>query len=212
MYSKALPWRCGTRISHYSDMFRWNIFYLIQQSYDTNDGTFIRRLHLWRPNSSPTILTISCLWVFYANHCPKKIFKRFLTFSFSGSAYWEKRRWLQKEKVISLRFELFIHLLVLLDRILPSRRVFCPFFHVGFTLVFYGRWSWVNLKRSAPLQIYLLTLLSSNGWFQCGGFGMFIPDPDIYPSRTSDPESKNSNKREGWKKNCHNFLCSHKFH
>ena len=32
-------------------------------------------------------------------------------------------------------------------------------------------------------------------------------------SRSSDPGSKNSNKREGWKKICcHTFLCSHKFH
>ncbi len=29
---------------------------------------------------------------------------------------------------------------------------------------------------------------------------MFIPDPDFYPSRISDPGSKNSYKREGWKK------------
>ncbi len=47
---------------------------------------------------------------------------------------------------------------------------------------------------------------------------------DVYPgsrilifthpgSRISDPGSKNSNKREGWKKICcYNFLCSHKFH
>ncbi len=27
-----------------------------------------------------------------------------------------------------------------------------------------------------------------------------IPDPDFYPSRIPDPRSKNSNKREGWKK------------
>ncbi len=40
-----------------------------------------------------------------------------------------------------------------------------------------------------------------------------IPDPDFYPSRIPDAGSKNSNKREGWKKICrHNFLCSHKFH
>ncbi len=40
-----------------------------------------------------------------------------------------------------------------------------------------------------------------------------IPDPDFYPSRISDPGSKNSNKREGWKKIwCHTFLFSHKFH
>ncbi len=42
---------------------------------------------------------------------------------------------------------------------------------------------------------------------------MFIPDPDFYPSRIPDPGSKNSNKRERWKKiSCHTFLCSHKFH
>jgi hypothetical protein len=47
---------------------------------------------------------------------------------------------------------------------------------------------------------------------------------DVYPgsrilifthpgSRISDPGSKNSNKRERWKKiSCHTFLCSHKFH
>ncbi len=40
-----------------------------------------------------------------------------------------------------------------------------------------------------------------------------ILDPDFYPSRISDPGSKNSKKREGLKKICcHNFLCSHKFH
>ncbi len=38
-------------------------------------------------------------------------------------------------------------------------------------------------------------------------------DPDFYPSPILDPGSKNSNRREGWKKICcHNFLCSHKFH
>jgi hypothetical protein len=42
---------------------------------------------------------------------------------------------------------------------------------------------------------------------QCCGSGMFIPDPgsripnpDFYPSQIPDPGSKNSNKREGWKK------------
>ncbi len=43
---------------------------------------------------------------------------------------------------------------------------------------------------------------------QCCGSGMFIPDPDFYPSRIS----KNSNKREGGKNCCYTFLCSHKFH
>ncbi len=37
---------------------------------------------------------------------------------------------------------------------------------------------------------------------QCCGSGMLIPDPDFpHPgSRISDPRSKNSNKRKGWKK------------
>jgi hypothetical protein len=63
--------------------------------------------------------------------------------------------------------------------------------------------------------VYLLIYI-----FQCCGSGMFIPDPDFYPSRIPDlgsripdPGSKNSNKRERWKKiSCHTFLCSHKFH
>ncbi len=56
-------------------------------------------------------------------------------------------------------------------------------------------------------------------WWQCCGSGMFIPDPGSWflpipdpGSRISDPGSKNSNKRERWKKiSCHTFLCSHKF-
>ncbi len=40
-----------------------------------------------------------------------------------------------------------------------------------------------------------------------------IPDPDFYPLRIPNPGSKNSNKREGWKKICcQTFFCSHKFH
>ncbi len=35
---------------------------------------------------------------------------------------------------------------------------------------------------------------------QCCGSGMLIPDPDFCPSRIPDLGSKNSNKREGWKK------------
>ncbi len=50
-------------------------------------------------------------------------------------------------------------------------------------------------------------------WNQCGGSGMFIPDPRSWFLPIPDPGSKNSNKRERWKKNCcHTFLCSHKFH
>ncbi len=54
---------------------------------------------------------------------------------------------------------------------------------------------------------------------QCWGSEMFIPDPGSWflpiqdpGSRISDPGSKNSNKREGWKKVCcHNFYWSHRF-
>ncbi len=40
---------------------------------------------------------------------------------------------------------------------------------------------------------------------------------DVYPGSRilifTHPGSKNSNKRDGWKKiSCHNYLCSHKFH
>ncbi len=47
--------------------------------------------------------------------------------------------------------------------------------------------------------------------FQCCGSGMFIPDPRF---RIPDPGSKNSNKRDGWKKlwSYCTFFCSHKFH
>ncbi len=42
---------------------------------------------------------------------------------------------------------------------------------------------------------------------------MFIPDPGSWFLPIPDPGSKNSNKRERWKKICcHTFLCSHKFH
>ncbi len=43
-----------------------------------------------------------------------------------------------------------------------------------------------------------------------GSWFLPIPDPGY---RIPDPGSKNSNKRERWKKiSCHTFLCSHKFH
>jgi hypothetical protein len=45
---------------------------------------------------------------------------------------------------------------------------------------------------------------------RCCCSGMFIPD---LGSRIPVPESKNRNKREGWKKICrYTFFCSHKFH
>ncbi len=54
---------------------------------------------------------------------------------------------------------------------------------------------------------------------QCCGSGMFIPDPGSWflpipdpGSWISDTGSKNRNKREGRKKICYTFLCSHKFY
>jgi hypothetical protein len=46
---------------------------------------------------------------------------------------------------------------------------------------------------------------------QCCGSGMFIPDPDFYLSRISDPGSKQQ-KRGVKKISCHTFFCNHKFH
>jgi hypothetical protein len=49
---------------------------------------------------------------------------------------------------------------------------------------------------------------------QCCGSGMFIPDPDFYPSRISDPGSRiqKQQQKRGVNKNlCHTFFCSHKF-
>ncbi len=49
--------------------------------------------------------------------------------------------------------------------------------------------------------------------FQCCGSGMVFPDPGSWFLPIPDPGSKNSNKREGWKKiSCQTFLCSHKLH
>jgi hypothetical protein len=47
-------------------------------------------------------------------------------------------------------------------------------------------------------------------WKQCCGSGMFIPDPDFYPSRIPDP--KTGTKDRGEKKFCQTIFCSHKFH
>ncbi len=42
-------------------------------------------------------------------------------------------------------------------------------------------------------------------------WAFFVPGSWFLPN--PDPESKNSNKREGWKQICcHTFICSHKFH
>jgi hypothetical protein len=54
--------------------------------------------------------------------------------------------------------------------------------------------------RNEPIDMRRLLCLykvSQHASNQCGGSGMFIPDPDFYPSRIPDLGSKNSNKREG---------------
>jgi hypothetical protein len=45
---------------------------------------------------------------------------------------------------------------------------------------------------------------------QCCGSGMFIPDPDFYPSGIPDP--KTATKERGEKKLVVILFCSHKFH
>ncbi len=49
---------------------------------------------------------------------------------------------------------------------------------------------------------------------QCCGSGMFIPDPDFYPSRIWDLGSRiqKQQQKTGVKKNLLNHFCSHKFH
>jgi hypothetical protein len=47
------------------------------------------------------------------------------------------------------------------------------------------------------------------GLKQCCGSGMFIPDPDFYPSRIPDPKTATKERDE---KICYTFFCSHKFH
>jgi hypothetical protein len=74
-----------------------------------------------------------------------------------------------------------------------------------------------------PPSRLLSTLISGKSlrrpavWvFQCGGSGMFIPDPGSWFLPIPDLGSRipeNSNKREGWKKICcHNILYSYKSH
>jgi hypothetical protein len=46
---------------------------------------------------------------------------------------------------------------------------------------------YVAYQYPVPLAGFFMT--------QCSGFGMFILDPDFYPSRISDPGSNNSTKK-----------------
>jgi hypothetical protein len=57
---------------------------------------------------------------------------------------------------------------------------------------------------SGSTTLVARTEVKMSHYNQCCGSGMFIPDPDFYPSRIPDPRSripdpgsKNSNKREG---------------
>jgi hypothetical protein len=52
-------------------------------------------------------------------------------------------------------------------------------------------------KNKADSYILVAYQIRGHEHDQCCGSGMFIPDPDYYPSRISDPGSKNINKREG---------------
>jgi hypothetical protein len=67
-------------------------------------------------------------------------------------------------------------------------------------------------------MLYSSALLSSGRKIQCGGSGMFIPDPEFLPipdlgSRIPDPGSKTSTKGRGEKKLVViPFFCSHKFY
>jgi hypothetical protein len=56
--------------------------------------------------------------------------------------------------------------------------------------------------------------LEKKFFLQCFGSGMFIPDPDFYPSRILDPGSRiqKLQRKRGVKKiSCETFFCSHKF-
>ncbi len=83
--------------------------------------------------------------------------------------------------------------------------------YFSFSLIWFGR-----IVTMCPLCLWYLFLKKRKRFclifLQRGGSGMFIRDPGSWFLPIPDPGSKNSNKREGWKKYfCHTFLCSHKF-
>jgi hypothetical protein len=60
-----------------------------------------------------------------------------------------------------------------------------------------------------PRPVNRIRHISDSG-IQCCGSGMFIPDPDFYPSRIPDP--KTATKQRGEKKNfCHTFYVAKNF-
>ncbi len=73
----------------------------------------------------------------------------------------------------------------------------------------------INSCKTRLRQNYTSLSVACLHWpySQCCGSGMFIPDPGSWFLPIPDPGSKNSNKREGWKKFfCHTFLFSLKCH
>ncbi len=72
--------------------------------------------------------------------------------------------------------------------------------------------SWRSWKKRF-CQIWISKTSFLHAGPQCCGSGMFIPDPGSWFLPIPDPGSKNSYKREGWKKKLYlTFFCSHKFH
>ncbi len=72
-----------------------------------------------------------------------------------------------------------------------------------------------NLKFRLSSVILKGRLLADLSWCnstfkQCCGSGMFIPDPDFYPSRIPDPKTATKGVKKFF---CQTILCSHKkFH
>ncbi len=84
--------------------------------------------------------------------------------------------------------------------------MFC-LFRKGFVFLLQLVTAWLDKKiqfRKLFLAVWRIRDVYPRSWF------LPIPDPG---SRISDPGSKNSNKRQGWKKFCcQTIFCSHKFH
>ena len=60
-----------------------------------------------------------------------------------------------------------------------------------------GEW---GLLRKSSLPAFALLIWRMCSVNQCCGSGMFIPDPDFYPSRIPDPKTKTKTKERGGKK------------
>jgi hypothetical protein len=82
-----------------------------------------------------------------------------------------------------------------------------------------GRKNWqiyLPSFSSTGSNFFILLPIQSEHNNQCCASGMFIPDPDFYPSRIPDlgsriPDPKTGRKERVKKKFCQTFFCSHKF-